>query len=92
MTKKVYVGMSVDLIHEGHINILKRQLRLGTVTIGLLTDKAIASYKRLPYLEYEQRKIILENLKSVYKVVPQYTLDYSSNLMKISARFCRSWR
>ena len=85
--KKVYVGMSADLIHPGHLNILNKANELGEVMVGLLTDKAIASYKRLPYLEYEQRKIILENLKSVYKVVPQYTLDYSSNLRKYQPDF-----
>ena len=46
----VYVGMSADIIHPGHMNILKRASELGEITVGLLTDKAIASYKRLPYL------------------------------------------
>ena len=50
--KKVYVGMSADLIHPGHINIIKEARKLGKVTVGLLTDKAIASYKRLPFLHY----------------------------------------
>ena len=53
--KKVYVGLSADLIHPGHINILKEAKKLGKVTVGLLTDKAIASYKRLPVMTYEQR-------------------------------------
>ncbi|MFK7832132.1 MAG: phosphoenolpyruvate mutase [Winogradskyella sp.] len=77
---KVYVGMSADLIHPGHLNILNEAAKLGEVTVGLLTDKAIASYKRLPYLEYDQRKIVLENLKAVHKVIPQETLDYRPNL------------
>ena len=42
--KKVYVGMSIDLIHPGHINVIKEASKLGKVTVGLLTDKAIASY------------------------------------------------
>ena len=46
--KKVYIGMSADLIHPGHINIIKKAAQLGEVTVGVLTDKAIASYKRLP--------------------------------------------
>lgn len=77
---KVYVGMSADLLHPGHINILKEAAKLGEVTVGLLTDSAIASYKRLPYLTYEQRKIIVENVKGVREVVPQNTLDYTENL------------
>ena len=53
MSKKVYVGMSADLIHPGHMNILKVASVLGDVVVGLLTDKAISSYKRLPYMTYE---------------------------------------
>jgi len=48
--------MSADLIHPGHLNIIKTAGELGEVTVGLLTDQAIASYKRLPFLSYEQRK------------------------------------
>lgn len=83
MAKKVYVGMSADMIHPGHLNIIKEASKLGDVIIGLLTDKAIASYKRLPTLKYEQRKIIIENVKGVSEVVPQNELDYSVNLRKI---------
>jgi len=78
--KKVYVGMSADLIHHGHLNIINEAKKYGEVTIGLLTDKAIASYKRLPYLPFEERKIIVENLKGVERVVPQESLDYVPNL------------
>jgi len=85
--KKVYVGMSADLIHPGHLNILNEAAKLGEVTVGLLTDKAIASYKRLPYLEFEQRKIVLQNIKAVYNVIPQETLDYSDNLNRLKPDF-----
>jgi len=78
--KKVYVGMSADLIHPGHLNILKVASGLGQVTVGVLTDSAIASYKRLPYMNYEQRADIVSNLKTVSEVIPQSTLDYSENL------------
>ena len=78
--KKVYVGMSADLIHPGHLNILKVAAELGQVTVGVLTDSAIASYKRLPYMNYEQRADIVSNLKTVSEVIPQSTLDYGENL------------
>ena len=78
--KKVYVGMSADLIHPGHLNIINEARKLGDVVIGLLTDKAIAGYKRLPYLTFEQRKVIMENIKGVTQVMPQDTLDYTDNL------------
>jgi len=80
MSKTVYVGMSADLVHPGHLNVLARATELGEVTIGLLTDAAIASYKRLPYMTYEQRKVVVESLKGVARVVPQETLDYVPNL------------
>lgn len=79
--KKVYIGMSADIIHPGHLNIIKEGAKLGKVTVGVLTDEAIASYKRLPYLDYEQRKLIVENIKNVEKVIPQKTLDYVPNLL-----------
>ena len=56
--KKVYVGLAVDIIHEGHINILKKASSLGDVTVGLLTDEAITSYKNIPHLDFKRRKII----------------------------------
>ena len=78
--KKIYVGMSADLLHHGHINIINKAAELGEVTVGLLTDSAIASYKRLPYLSYEERKAIVIAIKGVSKVVKQETLDYRQNL------------
>ena len=83
MGKKVYVGMCADLIHHGHLNIINNAKKYGQVTVGLLTDSAIACYKRLPALNYNQRKIVVENIKGVYKVIPQETLDYIPNLEKI---------
>ncbi len=81
--KKVYIGMSADLIHQGHLNIIAEGCKLGKVIIGLLTDEAIASYKRLPLIAFDERKLIVENLKGVEKVVPQLTLDYVPNLKEI---------
>ena len=63
MKKKVYVGMSVDIIHHGHLNIINEAKKLGKVIIGLLTDEAIASYKRLPFIPFNQRKNIIESIK-----------------------------
>uniref|UniRef100_UPI003216AE74 phosphoenolpyruvate mutase n=1 Tax=uncultured Draconibacterium sp. TaxID=1573823 RepID=UPI003216AE74 len=87
MNKLVYVGMSADMIHPGHLNIIKEASKLGQVTIGLLTDKAIASYKRLPTLKYDQRKVVIENIKGVHEVVPQEELDYTRNLEKYKPHF-----
>ena len=81
--KKVYVAMSMDLVHPGHLNIINEAKKYGEIIIGLLTDEAIASYKRLPFLTYEQRKIVMENIKDVNQVIPQETIDYVPNLKKL---------
>ena len=83
MRKIVYVGMSADLVHPGHLNVLKRAAELGEVVVGLLTDEAIASYKRVPFMEFEQRRQVIESIKGVSRVIPQATLDYVPNLQAL---------
>lgn len=83
---KIYIGMSADLLHPGHLNIIEQARQYagdgGEVVVGLLTDRAIASYKRLPYMSYEQRRIVVEAVKGVSRVVAQETLDYVPNLLR----------
>ncbi len=81
--KKVYVGMSADLIHPGHTNIIRKAAELGEVTVGVLTDQAISSYKRLPFLAFEQRIDVVNHIKGVTNTIPQNTLDYRDNLRKL---------
>ncbi len=83
MKKKVYVALSADILHSGHINILKKASNLGDVTVGLLTDEAIGEYKKIPTLNYNQRKIVVESLSMVKNVIPQYFKDYRPNLIKL---------
>jgi phosphoenolpyruvate phosphomutase len=83
MKKIVYVGMSVDLVHPGHLNIINEAAKLGDVVIGLLTDEAIASYKRLPYMTFDERKAVIAAIKGVRRVVPQKTHDYVPNLIEL---------
>lgn len=87
MTKKVYVGMAADYLHVGHINIIIEARKYGEVIVGLLTDKAIASYKRVPVTTYEQRKKVVENIKGVSRIVPQHTLDYVENLRMLKPEY-----
>ena len=79
--------MAADLIHHGHINIIRKASELGEVIVGVLTDKAIASYKRLPYLNYSEREAVVRALKGVSKVVPQRTLDYRPNIKRLRPDF-----
>lgn len=87
INKTVYLGMNLDILHHGHINIISEATKYGDVIIGLLTDKAIASFKRLPYLKYEQRLKIINSISGVKKVVKQEEWDYSSNLLKYKPDF-----
>jgi len=78
--KTIYVGMCADLIHHGHINIIKTASEYGFVVVGLLSDEAIATYKRPCVLSYDQRKTVIESLRDVGMVVVQRTLSYKDNL------------
>jgi len=80
--KTVYLGMIGDIMHPGLINIINEGAKYGNVMIGLFTDKAIATHKRLPYLTYEQRKNVIENIKGVSSIVPQDEWSYVPNLLK----------
>ena len=82
MSKTVYLGMIGDIMHPGLINIINEATKYGDVMIGLYTDKAIATRKRLPYLTYEQRKNVIENIKGVSWIVPQDEYSYVPNLLK----------
>ena len=75
--------MAADIVHPGHVNILKVAASYGDVIVGLFTDEAIASYKRVPYMTYEQRAAVIGNMKGVVKVIPQETKDYEPNLRKL---------
>lgn len=81
--KKVYLGMVADIMHPGLINIINEGAKYGDVIIGLFTDKAVAEHKRLPFLTYDQRKQVVENIKGVSEVIPQDEWSYIPNLKKL---------
>ena len=83
MGKKVYVGMAADILHKGHINLLNEASKYGEVTVGLLNDEAIKSYKREPIINYENRYIVMQSLKMVNNIIEQKTHDYTDNLKLI---------
>ena len=81
--KKIYIGLSVDILHHGHINLINKAKQYGQLIVGLLTDKAILERKRLPLISYSNRKQILESINGVSKIVPQNEWSYCNNLKKI---------
>ena len=82
-----YVAMRGDLINSGHINILTKASSLGRVVVGLLSDEAIESYKKGPFLKYEARYDIIKNIQLIDEIVEQSTLDYSENLEKFKPKY-----
>jgi len=81
--KTVYIALSVDVLHHGHINLINHAKKYGKVIAGLLTDSAISTQKRLPLLNFDQRKKILENISGISKVVPQNEWEYAKNILKL---------
>ena len=80
--RSVYMCFASDIIHGGHITIIRKAARLGKLTIGVLSDEAVASYKRLPLVPESERRVMFENITGVHKVVLQKTLSYKENLKK----------
>lgn len=76
MKKTVFVSMSTDIIHGGHIAIIEKAAALGEVTVGVLSDEAVASFKGYPLLDFEERKKIISQIKGVSNVVKQETISY----------------
>ena len=87
MKKIVYVPLAADILHEGHLNILRVASNYGKVIVGLLTDAAIIQYKNLPFFDYDQRLKIVSNLKFVDQVIPQDSWDYKEILNSIKPNF-----
>ena len=80
--RTVYMTFSTDIIHGGHIAIIRKAQRLGKLIIGVLSDEAVAGYKRFPLVPASERRVMFENIAGVYKVVEQKTLSYKENLEK----------
>ena len=85
--RTVYMCFSTDMLHSGHISIIKKAQKLGKLIIGVLSDEAVISYKRYPLMPFEERKAMFENIAGVYEVVEQNSLSYKDNLLKIQPTY-----
>jgi phosphoenolpyruvate phosphomutase len=85
--KKVYTALIADVLHAGHIRVLKEAKKYGKVIVGLLTDEACGELNDVPYLDYEKRKMVVENLKFVDEVIPQKSASYKENLLKLKPEY-----
>ncbi len=85
--RKVYLCFSTDLIHSGHIALLRKARRLGKLIVGVLSDEAVSSYKRFPLVPFPERMALMQSLGLVDQVVEQRTLSYRENLEKYRPDF-----
>lgn len=85
--RTVYMCFSTEYIHSGHIAIINRARRLGRLIIGVLSDEAVASFKRFPLIPYEERESVIENIYGVERVVEQKILSYADNLRLLKPNF-----
>lgn len=85
--RTVYMCFSTDMVHSGHIAIIKKAEKLGKLIIGVLSDEAVSSYKRFPLLPFEERKSIFENISGVFQVVEQKELSYTNILRELKPNY-----
>lgn len=85
--RTVYMSFSTDIIHTGHISIIKKAARLGKLIVGVLSDEAVVSYKRFPLISFDDRKALLENIAGVSRVIEQEELSYRENLLALKPDF-----
>lgn len=85
--RTVYMCFSTDILHGGHISIIKKAEKLGKLIIGVLSDEAIASFKRFPMVPFDERKVLIESIGGVYRVVEQNTLSYADNLRELKPNY-----
>jgi len=85
--RTVYMCFSTDMVHSGHIAIIRKAAKLGKLTIGVLSDEAIASFKRFPLMPYEERKSLFENIAGVDRVICQDKLSYKDVLNDLKPNY-----
>ncbi|MBE6404393.1 MAG: hypothetical protein E7040_00045 [Lentisphaerae bacterium] len=83
----VYMCFSTDLVHCGHIAVIKKARKLGKLVVGVLSDDAVASFKHRPLLPFEDRKSLFENIKGVHRVIEQKTLSYAETLRSLKPTY-----
>ena len=74
--KTVYTCFSTDVIHEGHMNIIKEAQKYGRVVIGCLSDKASIRYNRFPTVPENERMELYKNIAGIDSVILQNDMLY----------------
>ena len=82
-SRSVYMCFASDVLHSGHMAAIRRAAGLGRLTVGVLSDEAVASYRHFPLLPAEERKALFAGIKGVDRVVEQEELSYRKTLLAL---------
>lgn len=83
----VFLPMAVDFLHHGHIRIIKKASKYGSLIVGLMTDSGLKSYKGQPVLNFRQRKEIISQIKNIEYIIPLQGLIYCQIAEKLKVDF-----
>lgn len=81
--KKVYACFCTDIIHEGHLNIIKEAVKYGRIIAGILSDAAMIRYNRFPIVSFAERRKMLEDIPEISEIVVQHEVMYENILSEI---------
>ena len=85
--KTVYTCFCTDVVHEGHLNIIKEAQKYGRVVVGCLSDKASIRYNRFPTIPEKERMELYEAIEGVDSVVLQNNMLYDDVIEKLHPDF-----
>ncbi len=80
--KTVYTCFTTDVLHEGHMNIIKEAKKYGRLIAGVMSDEALVKFDRFPTISFEMRKQMLEGIAEIDEIVDQKSVSYRENLLK----------
>lgn len=83
MAKTVFLSIGAEFIHGGHIAIIEKAAELGELTVGVLSDEAIMSYRGYPVLTYEERCNVISHIKGVSRVIKKDSLGYEKVISEL---------
>ena len=81
--KTVYTCFTTDVIHEGHLNIIRQAQKYGEVTVGVLSDEAMIRFDRFPTVSFEERLALAKGLEGVSRIVIQDTILYDDIIRQL---------
>ena len=81
--KTVYTCFCTDVIHRGHLNIIKEAEKYGEVIVGVLSDEAMIRFNRFPLISFEERMENARAIVGVSRVIIQEEILYENNMKKL---------